>query len=231
MIRGSVDTRVFDAKMRKAQAAIPVEAVKAVRDGVAGVVHRVLETGRRDTNRYVRGWALAGAEATKQAFPTPAVVESKRAQQILGRLVEQLEYWTFIVRRYERQGRTDRWYNQAVRRRLSAIKQIEKFSSGGGASIAFDLYSYQRARDGRALTTIRNKIYGGSGRTLLLGEKVFVEIHNKEPHTSVVEYRWGTLAKASFEFRGLGMRKYGKKFVTNVARKSGLGGAWGNAAG
>ena len=227
MITCKVDDSAFRSKMRRMAVAVDQEKVRALRESVSTVVETVIRIASRDTNRYVRGWVQAGQAALRADFPMPPLQGSRLADEILKQLQKQFQYWLHIRQRYEKQGRTrDRWYRDAVKKCDRALKEIEKYAAGGETTIAFDLYEWQRAFSGRTLTTVRHKIYGGTGRTLMFRDEIFVELHNMEPHCQVVERRFRVMARASIRYAG-SARRQGQSFVRRVARRSGFGAAQG----
>lgn len=169
------------------------------------IVQRGLVTAPRDTNRYYNGWAMAGNAAGIGRFPVLTLSRSSRFEQIEQRLLEEERYWVYVIQRYRSQGRYDRWYLKAVRRLEAAQREYERlFKAAGGAVIGINTFSAAgSARTARALF----KVYGGDGRIVNIenGSATVVFLHNKEPHTSMVEKNTGNMRKAASIVRGTGV--------------------------
>ena len=206
-----VDRRGLQRKLRAMASASPAARESAVKVMAGEVVRRVLLSGPRDTNRYLRGWAQAGNAAGVGPFFVPPLKAASWGVTILRRLTEHERFWQRIVARYERQGRSDKWARRAQRDLEKAREQIRRFhDTAGGAVIGFNIIGGGRA------PTVRHKIYGGAGRVVRIGEKTVVELHNKEAHASLVEWRYGTMRSASRAFRGVGLRTGGRAYIRKM---------------
>lgn len=207
-------------QMANASHAARRQAIKII---AGEVVLGVVRDSPRDTNRFVRGWIEAGNKAGVTSLAVPSLNQSSRHDQIAARLQRQLAKWQGIVQRYERQGRRDKHYNQAVRRRDAAKRELERFwATEDGAVVAFDLYKWQRNYSGRKLTTVRHNIQGGEGQIITAGDHTFVHLHNKEPHASVVERRTGVMRIAMAKYKAVGLRRATKGYIARVAAAGGV---------
>lgn len=211
-VKFSIDSRVLKRKLRQAIAASPEARKVALPLVVSRVVQRIDDAAPRDTQRYVRGWIMAGREVGVTSLPLPGVRPSKRAEEIKAALLRRAKYWDYIVRRYEAQGRRDKWERKARRKLASAVKALESFTE---TAIAFNL------RGGPREVSIRTKIHGGSGRVEVIGDRTYVELRNAEPHARIVERRFGVLREAQRPFFGL-LHRAGDKYLGLVRKASGL---------
>jgi hypothetical protein len=214
MIRVKVDRRGLERKLKAMANRSPAARREAVIIMTGEVVRRALGLSPTDTNRYYRGWALAGNAAGVGHYLVPPLRKASWSETILARLAKEERYWDFVVQRYEGQGRADKWYARAVRERTKARTELDRFAENlaesGGAIIGFNIIG------GGRRPTVRHKVYGGEGRVVTIGERTVVELHNKEPHASLVEWRYGIMRRASSGFRGVGLRKGGRHYIRKM---------------
>lgn len=206
-------TRAMTARMPEARRAVVVAAARLT-------LHRALATAPRDTNRYVRGWAQAGNAAGIGVFAVPELNRASNFDKIERRLRAEVDWWTRIVDRYERQGRRDRWASQARRRLDRAKEEYERlFQAEGGAVIAINAYSALGAKRGpRAMY----KVYGGDGHIVRVGKhETIVVLHNKEPHSSIVERNTRNFRNAASAVRRSGVAMARSTYFTRALARSG----------
>lgn len=209
MFTAGIDASRAKRKLRGMVAAGPQSRRAAVVELTRVIVMRGLATASRDTNRYYNGWAQAGNAAGIGRFPVLSLNRSSRFAQIEQRLLDEERYWVYVLGRYRSQGRHDRWYLKAVARLQAAQREYERlFKASGGAVIGINTFSAAGSkRTARAVF----KVYGGDGRIISTdsgsgGGATVVFLHNKEPHTSMVEKNTGNMRKAASIARGAGVR-------------------------
>lgn len=196
------DRARFDRKMRavvarglpEAREAIAIEAVGRVLKVIGGIAPR-------DTQRYANAYADAAIElGILGVFKVP-LRDGKLAEVIRRRFAQRAEddewYYQSLLRRSPRNGRESAVLRRAreaaerSRRQLAEINETEGF-------LGFNVFG--AGREGRSIS-VRTGVYGGSGRILRAPGRpdlTLVEVHNKEPHASIVEYRFKTMARARF---------------------------------
>jgi hypothetical protein len=218
------NTRKLEDKLRKAAQASPAARRQALIILGHEVVADVLRRAPRDTNRFVNGWAHAGNAAGVGPFPIRPIEKAAKRDEILKKLTAQFDRWDRLVRfRYESKGRDDKWARQARRRRDAAFEQLRRFAEAGDTAIAFDLYDWQSRKTKRALTTIRHKVYGGTGHIVAVGgNRSYLVLHNQEPHTTIVERRVRVMSSAIGKFKGIGFHKATQGYISKVAEASGF---------
>lgn len=102
-ITAKLNTDGFMGKMRALASARRVKArTTAAAAGALVFTETIMQSARRDTNRYVRGWAIANNEAGLPAVPVPAVQRSKYADTYLKILGDQVDAFSYRVAQLER---------------------------------------------------------------------------------------------------------------------------------
>jgi hypothetical protein len=207
-----VDASRLHSRLARYKANTPAAANAALTAMLAPAVAELVRSAPRDTNRYAAAWAQAANAAGLGPIGVPEIVAGHFAAKALPRLKSQAAFWQRIVERYERQGRTsDKWYRKAVRTLERANEELAKWDEA--AVIIF-------GGKGRNLkVTVRNKVYGGTGRRILRGDgRVAYFLHNKEPHASIVEARARGLATVLAKLRTLGVRRGRAAFVRELKK-------------
>ncbi|MBL8762320.1 MAG: hypothetical protein JNL50_13570 [Phycisphaerae bacterium] len=168
---------------------------------------------RRDTNRYVRGWMQAGTGAGLRVGVMPPLQKSKRRDEFLRKLDDQVRLWRGVAERkqavlrdwYTRKNRRPDAFsrkltseiNKAERRAARAEDELRKFlTAGTSAVLFFDAGAFVERFNKRKLSTVRDKVYGGTGRVVDSPFGTFILLHNKEPHPTILERRFRTVATA-----------------------------------
>lgn len=194
------------------------------------LISRIAATAPRDTNRYVRGWMLAGIDAGVSNLPPPPIGESKRVEQNIQRLERQFLAARGLADRL--QNRYDNWYgrkgrkpgaygsrlqrdidkaNERANRAYSSLQELQTvkgaiFIGGSGNRNARPNPAgrgfNQRYGLGR-LATVRTKIYGGRGQIITQKYYASLLLHNMEPHATIVESRHRTYRNARSAVPGL----------------------------
>lgn len=224
MITVNVDTSKAQAKMRGLLAGSQASRLAAVKEMTRTVLKNIETIAPRDTNRYVRGWMQAGNAAGLGPFMIPPLNRASNLNHILESIAQQRDYWEYIVDRYHHQGRHDSWAAKAERRLAQAQEQVDKFvQSNEGAVIAINLYSNYTMK-GKAIRVL-NKVYGGTGKVIDRPDATFVQLHNREPHTSIVEKNKKVLNRASQMFRSSGLARVKGKYLERALQAANGGGA------
>lgn len=172
---------------------------------------RYLEThSPRNTNRYVRGWILAGNTAHVCQLEVPRIVplsETERGKYI-DRLQRQLDQRQLRVTKLSRIY--EAWYGSKPNRKLGTYGRKLKRELGAAErsrdrakdwldrALAAESFLFFGAspKAKRRTESIREKVYGGEGYRVATGAMVKVYLHNLEPHCRILERRLGLVAKA-----------------------------------
>ena len=248
----------FMGKMRALASARRIKArTTAAAAGALVFTETIMRSARRDTNRYVRGWAIANNEAGLPAVAVPAVQRSKHADTYLRILGDQVDFFAWrvaqleqlIEERFRRTGRPMRGvYYQELYRKLegprgarmrlerareelaSAAKRhamnapdylfIGLYNKGGIYTPIKGVNS--KGKTARQLVSIRTKVYGGDGRMVVTDTATIFQLHNREPHATLVEHRWGYVWSALRFARSTGIRQMGKRYVSGMEFALGL---------
>ena len=213
-MRVNVNRQQLERKLRQALLASPAAREAGAREITRRVVTEVNETTHRDTNRYVRGWALAANSAGCGPIAVRQLNKSSVWEKILAKVQQDFDFWNFVVDRYERSRRVDKWKYKAVLELQKARDKLNQLlGTEGKAVIAFNLYGGKRA------PSFRHRIYGGTGRVVRHGDRTYFELHNLEPHTTLVEWKFGILKAAQKRYRGLGFRRERVAYLQVVRAK------------
>lgn len=191
----------------------PAARTAALQEATSDVMDRLLGPGgvARDTQRMARGFALAANAAGLRRMTVPAVRRSRNADEHLAVLRRQaqaaaraVERWTRWERRYQLEGRTRQpYYRTKIAPALNpdrrgspawvlrrTLEEAAKYAGALDRGFA-PLLVHNR---GRAVAfTARDRIYGGTGRTLQLPDVTLIEIRNMEPHAIIQERRRRTV--------------------------------------
>lgn len=180
------------------------------RDGrlIVRVIERI---AKRDTNRYVRAWLQAGNRAGLGPFTVPLVQRSKHWDEFLIKLEDQIKH--FEASALKKRRLIDAWYtskgrkldgygrkleSEAVKaewRARRAWEELRKYI-GSASPLFFAADAYVERGNQRKLSTVREKIYGGDGALTDMNGRTVLTLHNKEPHATIVERRYHTMAAA-----------------------------------
>jgi len=223
-LTSKTDMRNLERKLKKMAQATPSARRGALDILVRNVMQEVSVTAHRDTNRWANGWAQASNMAGVGPIVVRPLNKASRHSQIIRTLHAQHRLWQRIVDRYEMQGRKDKWYNRAVRKRDKAVEQIRRFAdTPEEAVIVINMYRNSKYEGG--LATIRHKIYGGTGSAIDVGDRSYTRLHNLEAHATLVEYKFRTLRAAERRVWRLGLHRASKRYIERVQRFSGYSGA------
>lgn len=217
--------RMNDAIRRR----LPDARKAALRALVTEAFDPVIREAPRDTNRYVRGWIMACRDLGATRAPVPQVQPSRYRAEIMAILEDQAASIARAIARkravldrwYTAKGRpVTRGYGAKLRREIERLEKrlrraVEELSKAQGqpAALLFDA-----VRGGRKLSTVREKIYGGSGVYLEAGGKLFARLHNKEPHARLVERRTQLLKRAQTRARTRGLKRASKSYLASLQK-------------
>lgn len=258
MLKARVDDRRFRQAARgwaRGQAA--AEKV-VVMDLGEEFVRLLLKESPQDTRRYIAGWIQAANQAgIGGGIPVPAIRRSKYADKLIVRLERQLiflqkqvaraeeaeKFWAGVyANRYERYNRRDRWAMDCLRKLEKARKraktmsdlvqfasdQLSKFKNGDAGEIVIWGKKEARVTAKRAYASVRDKVYGGTGRWRRAGYRTFLELKNNEAHASLVEASKHPVRYATLGTYGQGLRKVQTRSVRMIARSWAAGVATGD---
>ena len=167
-----------------------------------------------DTRRFHRALAQAGNATGAVVLPVPSVHPSKLSVRFHELLRKQVRTWQRIVNLNRKEGREDKWSRMAERRLASAQRN---FSAYGPTAIVFNAFG--RGKEDR-LITVRAPVYGGTGDVTLINGKAYVRLHNKEPHASIVEWRYQVMRNALRIARAKGafLRAYRRNYLPTLLK-------------
>ncbi|MGE3175865.1 MAG: hypothetical protein AB7O32_00230 [Vicinamibacterales bacterium] len=178
-IKSRVNVSGVRAKARRAAAAGPQARRAAIREMLRPVLGVVEQQAPRDTQRYVRAYAIAGVDLGVP-LAVPPVRPGRFAEDFLPKLRKQYEYWQMRQNQYIAANRTHQpYYRKIVRRVERARIELERWDPTAIIILG----------RGKRITRAVDKVYGGRGRFLEVGDKTFAELRNQEPHARIVEAR------------------------------------------
>jgi hypothetical protein len=218
----------YQQKMARLRARSPDARDAAAREMMRAVMARVVSETPRDTNRLVRGYMQAANDLGLGPYALPRVANSRGAERQKKRLERQLRQVELLLAaalrsvaskerlfetRYARPGRKlDKWgrkYKADVARANTRVQRLSKV--------------VDRAREQVANFTGAEIVIGG--RKVKMGKdpgvSALAQVHNKEPHASIIERRDRIVAAAIGAMRGQGLRRAGKAYLSAL----GVGGA------
>lgn len=211
-----VDTSAFDRRMDRVLQRHNEARVVATKALAGDVATEVYHEARRHTNRYVIGVAMAANQAGVATLAVPPLVASTRFEFFLEKLTDQYRKWKNLEELYTRAGRTGEKYFQKIRRRVAQTeRELQKFDETA-LVIGTNKKNYHH------IITVRNKFYGGAGRVVQSGSATLVQLHNKEPHASILESKYGYFRKAIAATKGRARGSRGKKYSRAYVKKLGV---------
>lgn len=229
MTRFRTNTAGLDAKLSRVTAELRNSSLVLARQQAGKFIEFTQLASPRDTNRYIRAWAMAGnaAGVAGAPFPVAAVQNSEFRDQLIQRLESQLgryersvKYWSDLLeKRYYIPGRTDQWKADAERKLATAIKrlgrsqeELDKYINAEGAIVIF-----RKAKRGLNVT-VRDKVYGGNGWVQWSNGLPLVVLHNKEGHASIIEKQHRVVSRGRSVVRGAGGKLFGRAYTMRLAK-------------
>ena len=241
----TVDTSLLRRRVRAMTLATPNARTVAMGEVAKAMVQALVWNSRRDTNRYVRGWILAGRGAGVTGFGLPTLKDSSRRDEFIGVLENQVlrvqsslnrllatRAWMYErvrpVATHHRRPRPkpglkklDREIARTRKLLERAQEELAKFT-GNKASILIGGYRGKNSGQRRLKATVREKVYGGEGSITQVGEATVLRLHNKEPHAQILEWKYGTLRKAEIAAKAIGARRAGRAYMAKLREAAGL---------
>lgn len=207
-------------------------ALRAVGSAAADYAAR---NAPRDTGRFKRGWLAAAAAAGVYAGPLPAI----RRSRYLARYVETIRAWadrqenlartlqarirTLYPDGPPRRARTT--YYQTLTRQLDAARRRAQKAYADLAELERHRHAivigglFVPGGRGGAGPRVRTTIYGGSGTLRDLGETTVLRLHNREPHTTLVERRVALVAGMNAAARAVGATRVRPAFIRAINQR------------
>ena len=226
-----VDAANLMRKFKRLREQLPeagMEALKGLMGG-QGVMGLVVAECPTDTNRLLIGYSEAARQAELPppagGWPRLAIGPSKYTDRYIQRLTDQLESlekkkdWivasdrSWSTRKGARTGEMRPFAARHLKRVNTAIEKTRADLATIGVT---DIL--MRGGDSRLRQySLRQKIYGGEGRSWRVMGGVFVRIHNKEPHASTVDKMHRSFSTALTLMKSVGLVRVKKKFVKRLA--------------
>lgn len=245
----SFDTSGFRWRIARMVGSKAEAEERAVRGLAAEFVDGVMSVAPRDTNRYVRGWALAARAAGVGNVTVPSLEPSQYNEYLIDRLELQAHRWAarltkakeshsrlaaMYESRYASTGRSGKWERdmaakvKAAETRVRRTQALHDAAAESLAALKADptalvIWGRETKREfsKSQLSLVRNKLYGGTGKVERIGDRTIITLHNMEPHSSIVEKQHRVVARALARVRAQGLRKVGRKYIQAMARKAG----------
>lgn len=242
-----VVARIKTDEFRNRVRVIAQKMLDGERDAIKLLAEDFVVTAARispaDTNRYVRGWIMAGKDVGVNAVPLPMLRPSRYTEaykDALDRWVANLEgeivrlqklhefWYPNGVPPKEPKGSTFWDINlqiDALAKKLVKARQRRDEFDPLGATIVIGAGRIVRGADGfmalggGAAVTYRRKVYGGEGQIIQRAGYTMLRLHNLEAHATFVERRYGVKRKAEQVMNATG----GKRVKRVFARAWGAG--------
>lgn len=236
MLSVAINNTAMMERLRFMRTQGPKGRMAAARFLTSGVIAEVRRTAPRDTNRYLRGWLQAAADIGL-VVALPPLLKSKHREELakvlalqvtminkrLAFLTQRKAEWYPESRRPDRYSRKlDREIERQYERLEKARDQARRFGMDENAIVMMRgtsaaLAGYQKELRGDALmATVRDQVYGGSGRIIDGSTATVILLHNKEPYCRAIEKRHQVWAKALNSVKMFGMQQAGAKYIATV---------------
>jgi len=199
MATSGVDISKFRGKVTAIRKAMPPAMVAGLTEVMDAAMVKIMDGSPRDTNRMVRGFAMAANMAKLGPYAVPTVTASKYFPQNLRDLRNQLRrlyrFRSFLVRFGAKTGSALRTIDKDIERATAALQQVDAtailvINKGRGVEL-----------------TVRTKLYGGSGARTIEGDKLNFTIVNHEPHALIRERTARLVASALATIKASGGRR------------------------
>jgi len=191
-----------------------------------------------DTGRYVNAVSMAGNGAKLGPFSLRLLKRSEYRDRYLEHLEGQIYRWEKKVENLDKRrmflyphgapAKNSRLYNRLQRDKDRALlvlarakEEMQKMLGSDYALYIGHLYSGQ-AQKGRRLNTVREMVYGGSGKFVSTRTGCSVILTIDEPHAKFVERRKRLFAQARTVLRAQGVAEI-KAAQSLLHARSGLG--------
>lgn len=217
----------------------PAARLTAVTDVMRPVMGEILAGTPVDTGRLRRGYAMAANAAGLGPAMVNIIKPTKYGHLAVGALFRQIGHFERQVKTLEQiaaGGKSGRggWYQRefispqqarsrigAARRRL--VRAKEELAKHHNRAITIGAMARAGGNTGNRLaTTVREKIYGGSGRLIHTDTFTGFQIHNLEPHATIIEHNTGSVKEALTKAKAFRIRRVGRKYLAQLeGRKAG----------
>lgn len=234
MIAITTDFRAFKRSVQ--------QAVRSGPDGRrAGLLTLAKVFGEQVLNRspvYTGRYKAAEAQSLNAVgvgpFPVQAIARPKRSKwqdSVDRRLAKQVAFWTKrsaeIVAKGEHQrigkkgkvlkGESKVYRNAQKKLALARKYQAEWYASDKTAAVLnLKSPSYDK------MTRAMQKVYGGTGTIIEGSGQTVMQLHNREPHASIVESKRGLHRTALATATGGLLATVGRSYVKRIAAVSGM---------
>ena len=228
--------------IRKMQESGQVSRLDAAVAMATAVYKHMSDNAPKDTNRYVRGWALAAISVGIDADP-PALRKSRHREALADVLAQQVNK---IAKRLSDLQRTKHtWYDAKGRKPDKHSRKLDRDIAKQEARLekaqdrarqygmneqaivimrrsSAALVGYQKNLRGDALMAeIRLKVYGGRGSVVEVPGATIVVMHNLEPHSRAIEKRYRVFANAIASVKQFGMTRIGRSYMKKMLANTG----------
>lgn len=240
MITVKTSHREFARRMDRLQRQIPEVRDAAIKESVRHGSIWIVKEAPKDTRRFIRGVAQAANAADCGPVPIAQVRRSSRHDEFVQQLEDQALRWRDRVEWIE--GRRDYLYPngapqkvkrgslyQKLTRELEkaekvlnrAKEELEKATSGESILLFGYGPGFIRRQKGRKLSTVRDKVYGGTGRFVSERYAAWAELNILEPHAKFVERKYRLFYQAIGVTRVYGIGKL-RANLKAIAQNSGF---------
>lgn len=202
----------------------------AAREMGGNLIEQLDRNSHRDTRRYVRAWIQAGRQAGVSSLPMPPIGPAKAREKWMEVLTRQLRSETAYLKFLEDRKRV--WYDQHpeklkhgfppylkklqgwIKKQETRVQRsAEELKKYTGTDTAIIINAF-RAKG--KLATVRDKVYGGSGRLSIARDTTTLELKNLEAHARIVERKFHTLSRSESGVRGVGIRRASAKYLKEI---------------
>lgn len=251
-----IRSEVFHRKIQATKAASTAARNAAGKEMGGIFIDAIVELTARDTNRTVDAWVQAGREAGVTDRPRIPLKPSKSRAKFLNQMRDEIAYFLGEIEKaqgwvdkYDREDQTRHsrrksngklpkrrksqpFYKKqkaiirkATKNATRAAEELAK-AEGSESAIFFDANSIVQRKKNRKFTTVRAKVYGGSGSVLLDRARYIVTLINKEPQARIIEkhpHLGHPLATARAMTRRFGIQRVGRKYRNSLREQSPFG--------
>lgn len=240
MIKARTTFREFASRMERLQRQVPQVRDKAIKESVRHGSIWIVKEAPKDTRRFIRGVAEAANAAECGPVPIAQVRRSSRHDEYVEQLEDQVLRWQDSVQRLQdrrdflypngppkRRGRSslyaklEREIDKAERVLMRAREELQKATDGEAILLFGYGPGFIRQQKGRKLSTVRDKVYGGTGRFISDRYAAWAELTILEPHAKFVERKHQLFFRAVGVTRAYGIGKL-RQDLRTMAKNSGF---------
>lgn len=224
----TLDTRELDRRLGILRRRMGSVLQGGVHEMNAIIAARVAETSPRDTNRFVRGWLIAARDVGPLPVAVPPVTRSSRREEYLRYLDK--EFKRLSRERDGLKAMIDLWYTSKPNRNRNTpaynemtnrLRKIEKWMGKLAEQLkaahgSEDFLLFDKERGNRNYSSVRTKVHGGRGSMRYFEDRVLVQYHNLEAHTTIIERKYGVMGRALREAKMLGLTRVKARLVRSL---------------